>query len=259
MQRNNNNNRQNSRRRGPRRPRLLRNNINNAQFTISSTAASTRDTAVVRKKFIHFLRLPFTHADDTFAYSIRNVNVDPASLTYIEYFTEIARSYEEYKIGQLKLYASVGQGMDNDDRIKTLIATRVDVSGQPQVSDTHNLRGLLNAASTTIKSFTAANRTLIARVKPIMIASAPLEVRRYLPNQLEWFGLNDAQFLQHRWRGVTVCPLIPDVVDFERKYITLFVEVIVHVRGRIMEMPAVTNQPPLPIAETLLEGGSVDL
>jgi hypothetical protein len=223
---------------------------------ISSTATSTRDVVVVRKKFIHFLRLPFTHADDTFAYSIMNVNVDPAAPTYTAYFAELSRSYEEYKIAEIKVYASVGQGMDNDDRIKTLIATRVDVSGQTQVIDTHNLRGVLNAASTTIKSFTAANRTMIAKVKPIMIASAPLEVRRYLPNQLEWFGLNDAQFLQHRWRGVTVCPLLPDVVDYERKYITLFIEVVIHVRGRIMETPAVTTHPPLPIAETLIEGGS---
>ena len=225
MQRRNNNNRRGAK---PRRGQLRR--VANG-VTQNGAGVSHQDAVPQVRKFQIFQALPFENASSDYAFGLINFNINGNSSPLKPLLTAYAGFYEQYRIRKVKIRAQVGKGYDNDKRIKSLIAARVDVDNQPHNVTIQNVQQINCSENTVVKTFTERGNVLLATYRPQCrvntTASLPI-----LPNRLQFFPISDHE--SHVWKGCTATCLIPEPsIQANTLAITLIAEVDVEFRGRI--------------------------
>lgn len=228
MQRRMNNNNNNRRGAKPRRGVLRR--IANG-VTQNGAGVSHQDAVPQVRKFQVFSSLPFENASSDYAFGLKNFNINGNSSPLKPLLTAYGAFYEQYRIRKVKIRAQVGKGYDNDKRIKTIVAARVDVDSQPQNVTIQNIQMVNSAENTVVKTFTERGNILLATYRPQCrvntTASLPI-----LPNRLQFYPIGDHE--THVWKGCTTTCLIPEPsIQADSLAITLIAEVDVEFRGRI--------------------------
>lgn len=227
MQRNQRNNRRGAK---PRRGQLRR--VANG-VTQNGAGVSHQDAVPQVRKFQIFKSMPFENASSDYAFGLTNFNINGGSSPLKPLLTAYAGFYEQYRIRKIKIRAQVGNGYDNDKRIKTLIAARVDVDNQPTQVTINTVQQVNCSENAVIKTFTERGNVLLATFRPQCrintTASLPI-----LPNRLQFYPINDHN--AHVWKGCTTTCLIPEPsITPNSLGITLIAEVDVEFRGRISD------------------------
>jgi len=212
----------------------------------SPTGVGHRDMVRQSKRWLFFSSLPFDNSSGTFSYGLSNINVSTtsvgiASAVYSRLMTVAAQTYEEYRIRRVTVRAQPGTGYTNDDRIKSSIFARVDVNSQPTTSTLDNLNSVICSESSVNKTFTERSNVKLVDFQPICysIGGSGSASRPILTSQLQWYNIEERS--SHLWRGATVAPIIPEVLQPGDLAITIWADVEVEFRTRRPDFANSTN------------------
>jgi hypothetical protein len=187
-----------------------------------------------------FRQLPFTNANSTYAWGRINVVIDAADNAFTSVLAQYGTLFEQYRIRRITAYAQVGKGMNNDDRIKTLIGSRVDNDNFiPTAPVSQNVSSILQSQNVTIRTFTEKGNVQIATWRPSNRPTVANYSQPVFPSNLQWHPTNDYRL--HSWKGLELVSIIPDItVTPNAKSITVWCNIEVEFRGRIMTPDAFT-------------------
>jgi hypothetical protein len=203
----------------------------------ASTGVGHRDLVVQRKKWMFFTQVPFDNATGNLSFGLGNINVSTttagiASAVYNRLMNQMSEIYEEYRVQRLVLHMQPGQGFTNDDRIKSSLFARVDVNSQPTSATLDNLNTLICSEASVNKTFTERSNVKLLDFRPICFSTGGTGAssRPILPSGMQWYNIDERA--SHLWRGATVAPVIPEVLQPGEKSITVWVDVEMAFRGR---------------------------
>jgi len=203
----------------------------------AATGVGHRDLVRQAKKWLLFESVPILNANNNFSFGYGNINISTtqagvASAVYNRLITQAALTYEEYRIRRVSVRAQPGAGYTNDDRIKTSIFARVDVNTQPTAATNDNLNSLICAESSVNKTFVERSNVHLTDYRPICFSTGGTGAssRPILPSQMQWYNIDERD--AHLWRGSTVAPVIPEIVQPGDLAITVWVEVEMEFRSR---------------------------
>lgn len=228
--------------RNRRRPRRTQNGIPRAPNV------SNRDMTVQTRTFMEYNQLAFTNQQGDFSYGLTSFNVTPKDNTYIgQILSSYSDLYEEYKISRCIIKAQCGKGYTNDDRIKTILVSRVDVDNQNTTQDFQTFRALANASNAKTRTLTERGNVVLCDFRPIMFdnvfttnAVVPL-----LPSKLQWNRIAVKNY--HQWRGAVLAVAIPDTnIMPDSMKITLTMQYTIQFRGRVNQTKGLTASPDVP-------------
>lgn len=191
----------------PRRPRNPRNSGSEQRV------ASLRDVVHRARGMKIIVKKEFNNADSAYAYSINNVSLSTTtSPTLSSYLEGISQQFRQYRMSRVRVYATLGQGMTNDDRISVMFASRVNVLNVSVGANASNLRSLLSAANTKILTMVNTSNLKLVDVRPINwcnYASSGFgqTANPLLPSQFQWYSL--AQRTQHYWKVANIAQFLP--------------------------------------------------
>jgi len=181
----------------------------------AGAGVSHRDLVVQRKKYQLFTSVPYSNTTGQLAYGLANLNISTgpagvASSVYARLMQQAALVYEEYRVRRVTVRSQPGLGFTNDLRIQSSIFARVDVNSQPTAATLDNLNSVINSECCVNRTFTERSNVRLADYKPICFSTGGTGAssRPILPNQQQWYNIDERA--SHLWRGVTVCPVIPD-------------------------------------------------
>lgn len=201
-------------------------------FTQNAAVASHRDSVPQVRKFMIFDQLNFDNATPQFSFGHAAFNITGTSQPFQGLISNYSSIYEQYRVRKIVMRAQVGKGFTNDRRIKTYMATRVDVDNQNTASTLSNVQALLASENTTVKTFTERGNIMLAYWRPIQRSNISNLSEPVLPSTVQWYPTNDVQL--HTWKGVNVAAFIPETsLQPEELNITISFEVDVEFRGRI--------------------------
>jgi hypothetical protein len=187
-----------------------------------------------------FRQLPFTNANSTYAWGRINVVIDNADNAFTSVLSQYSTLFEQYRIRRITAYAQVGKGMNNDDRIKTLLGSRVDNdSFIPTAPISPNVSSILQSQNCTIRAFTEKGNVKIADWRPSNRPTVANYSQPVFPSKLQWHPTTDYRL--HSWKGLELVSIIPDItVTPNAKSITIWNNLEIEFRGRIMTPDAFT-------------------
>lgn len=192
------------------------------------------------RKFTVFTSLPFSNANSEYAYGLNSFNVSGAGTPLSDLLDDYGRLYEQYRIRRIIIRATPGRGMDNDFRIKTFIAARVDVDRQDSAATISNLKGLINAENAVIRTFASNTNIKICDFKP-QLRGSYTQSTPILPNRLQFYPIAD--HAQHTWKGSVIAVFSPETsISVGTKFVTLTAEVDVEFRGRVTSPQLFTSE-----------------
>lgn len=203
----------------------------------SPTGVGHRDMVRQSKRWLFFSEVPIENGGDNYSFGLRNINVSTspagiANAVYNRLMTVAAQTYEEYRIRRVTVRAQPGAGYTNDDRIKSSIFARVDVNSQPTAATIDNLNSVICSESSVNKTFTERSNVKLVDFQPICYSSGSTGAssRPILTSQLQWYNIEERN--AHIWRGATVCPLIPEILQPGDLSVTVWADVEVEFRTR---------------------------
>lgn len=217
-----------------------------------ANGVSRRDFTVQRKVFTTYERVKLVNANNGLAFGIGFVNLRP-NTNYNPYFSQLVetygKTYEQYRLSRVRIYATPGKNMTNDVRIKSQVACRVDTDGQQMASSSEHLANILACTNTTIRMLPDARSVLLCDYNPICQALSPSESSpdgRQLPSRLQWLAIKDLNsqnlYQYHQWFGAQIALMIPDqswnVNDVP--HLSLKISVDIEFRGRVMNGVSLT-------------------
>jgi len=234
------NNRGRTRGSKPRRGRLAR--IQNGPVQ-NIAGVSHRDMVPQARKFVNYNALNISNATGDFAIGLTSFVVTPvANSTIGDLIKSMGRIYEQYRIRRIRIRAQVGKGYNNDLRLKTILASRVDVDNQDTASTAQNFKALVNAENSVVKTFTERGNILVADYRPIMFdrVYSSNDTQPVLTSNQQWYRIIGAE--NHQWRGAVLGAAIPDTtIQPSSVSITLWQEIDIEFRGRIQEPSTFTT------------------
>merc|ERR1712025_311188 len=181
----------------------------------AGAGVSHRDLVVQRKKYQLFASVPYVITTGTLAYGLANINISTgpagvASAVYARLMQQASLVYEEYRVRRVVVRSQPGLGFTNDLRIQSSTFARVDVNSQPTAATIDNLNSVINSECCVNRTFTERSNVRLADYKPICFSTGGTgsASRPILPNAQQWYNIDERD--AHLWRGVTVCPVIPD-------------------------------------------------
>jgi hypothetical protein len=203
-------------------------------FTQNGALASRRDAVPQLRKFFVYDTISFNNSNAEFSFAHKALNLEGSSTPFSDIIKDYSSTYEQYKVKRIRLRAQVGKGYDNDRRLKSYIAARVDVDNQNTTSTLTNLQSLLFSENTTLRTFTERGNVLLADFRPLARISISNNSQPLLNNNLQWYPTKDVTL--HTWKGVNLGCVIPEVgLQPNELAITLTLEVDVAFRGRITD------------------------
>lgn len=228
------NNRGRNRGSKPRRGRLARTQNGPVQ---NIAGVSHRDMVPQVRKFVNYNALNISNAAGDFAIGLTSFVVTPVPNNTIgDLIKSMGRIYEQYRIRRIRIRAQVGKGYNNDLRLKTILAARVDVDNQDTASTPQNFKSLVNAENSVVKTFTERGNILVADYRPIMFDTnfTSNDTQPILGSNQQWYRIIGAD--KHQWRGAVLGAAIPDTsIQPGAVSITLWQEIDIEFRGRIQE------------------------
>lgn len=222
MQRNNN------QRQKPRKRRHGQTNTLRAQ---NGAGVSHRDMIRAVRKFMVFTKIPVNNANSEYAFGLINFNVSGLGSPLADLLDDYGKVYEQYRIRRVIMRVNPGGAYNNDLRLKTYVAARVDVDQQPLGATITGLKSLINAENSVVKTMIERGNQKMCDFKPQCrvntTASMPL-----LPNALQFFPIND--YGAHVWKGATLAAFLPEPgLGVSGLSVTVSSEVDVEFRGRV--------------------------
>lgn len=197
----------------------------------NAAAVSHVDNVRAVRKFMIFSSVEFANANSEYAFGLKAFNINGNGTPLKDLLDDYGRVYEQYRVRRVIVRASPGKGMDNDFRIKTFVAARVDVDHQDSNATVSNLKGLINAENSVVKTFASGTNIKLCDYKPQLrvntTASLPI-----LPNRLQFYPIGDHE--THIWKGTVIAAFNPETnIQLQSKFVTLTAEVDVEFRGRV--------------------------
>ena len=214
-----------------RRNRARRNRGRQGHLTAQNAAGvSHLDNTRAVRKFMIFTKVPIENANSEYAYGLTGFNITGTGTPLSDLLDDYGRVYEQYRVRRVKIRALPGRGFTNALRLKTFVAARVDVDHQDTQVNISNLKSLINAENSVVKTMIEKGNILLADFQPQCrvntTASLPI-----LPNQLQFYPVGDYQ--THIWKGAIVGAFHPESDIQLGTSITLSAEVDVEFRGRV--------------------------
>jgi hypothetical protein len=196
----------------------------------NANGVSHLDNTRAVRKFMIFARCELENANSEYAYGITGFNVSGTGTPLSDLLDDYGRVFEQYRVRRVRIRALPGRGFTNALRLKTFVASRVDVDHQDTSSTISNLKSLINAENSVIKTMIEKGNILLADFQPQCrvntTASLPI-----LPNRLQFYPVADYE--THIWKGAIIGAFHPEVNSQTGTSITLSAEVEVEFRGRV--------------------------
>jgi hypothetical protein len=194
---------------------------------------------------MNYNSLAYQNVSGDFSYGITSYNLTPLNNNiFASILDSYANLYEQYRVTKIIIRAQCGKGYDNDKRIKTILAARVDVDNQNTASTFTSFRALANASNSITRTLTEKGNVKICEYRPVMFDNyyTSNDTIPVLPNRLQWQRLLARN--NHQWRGAIIGAAIPetDIQPNELK-ITLTQEVHIEFRGRIQSPETLSGDP----------------
>jgi hypothetical protein len=195
---------------------------------------SHRDMVPQVRKFVTYNSLGVQNTAGDFSIGVTSFNVTPAPNTTIgDLIKTMGITYEQYRIRRIRIRAQIGKGYTNDLRLKTIIASRVDVDNQDTAQTGQSFKALVNSENAIVKTFTEKGNILVADYRPIMFDKnfTSNDVVPVLPSGSQWYRIAGAS--NHQWRGAVLAVAIPDTTLAPNQVdVTLWQEIDIEFRGR---------------------------
>jgi hypothetical protein len=202
--------------------------------------ASHRDTVPQLRKFFVYDTIEFNNSTSEFSFGHKALNLEGAVAPFQNIIKDYSSTYEQYRVKRIRVRAQVGKGFDNDRRLKTYLAARVDVDNQNTTSTLTNLQSLLFSENTALKTFTERGNVLMADFRPLARISISNNSQPLLNNPLQWYPTNDVSL--HTWKGINLGCVIPETAILPGQLaVTITLEVDVAFRGRITDASQFPN------------------
>lgn len=206
------------------------------------TTASHRDATIQVRRCCYLQEITLATQAAQGSIRVNNINVSPTSSALTDWFKAMAQVYEEYRITRIRIFASLGENMNVDDKIKVMMVSRVDVDAQYSNDTPNTIQSLLNSQNSNVSTFSQKNRMMLCDYRPVNVQSAPTVQRQILPPQLQWYGTSPTQLGIDWWRGATIAAFIPGGAATDDKKLTLTVSCDVAFRGRAtIPLPSTSN------------------
>ena len=205
----------------------------------NAAGVSHLDNARAVRKFMIFTKCELDNANSEYAYGVTAFNVSGTGTPLSDLLDDYSRVFEQYRIRRVKVRALPGRGFTNSLRLKTFVASRVDVDHQEASSNIAGLKSLINAENSVVKTMIEKGNILMADFQPQCrvntTASMPL-----LPNRLQFYPIGD--YPSHVWKGAIVGAFHPETNTQTGTSITLSAEVEVEFRGRVTSTALYTTE-----------------
>jgi hypothetical protein len=186
------------------------------------------------RKFVNYNSLSIQNIAGNFAIGVTSFNITPVANTTIgDLIKQMGVTYEQYRIRRVRVRAQIGKGYTNDLRLKTILASRIDVENQDTAQTGQNFKALVNSENSVIKTFTERGNILVADYRPIMFDNrfTSNDSIPVLPSNSQWYRIEGQQ--NHQWRGAVLAAAIPDTsISPGEVDITLWQEIDIEFRGR---------------------------
>lgn len=215
----------------PQRGRLARRRNGPVQ---DLAGVSHRDMVPQVRKFVTYNSLGVQNTAGNFSIGVTSFNVTPQANTTIgDLIKTMGITYEQYRIRRIRIRAQIGKGYTNDLRLKTIIASRVDVDNQETAQTGQSFKALVNSENAIIKTFTERGNILVADYRPIMFDKnfTSNDTVPVLSSANQWYRIAGAT--NHQWRGAVLAVAIPDTTLSPGQVdVTLWQEIDIEFRGR---------------------------
>lgn len=159
------------------------------------------------------------------------------SSSFKDYMEQMQTLYRQYRISRVRVYASLGVNMDNDDRVKLMLFSRANILNTT-ISDTslRDYYSLMSAPNTKVKTMVNRSSVKVADVLPVCMcnygsAGFGQAANPILPSNLQWFQM--AQSSQHYWKVGNFAHFLPEG-DTDTKAVVYWVQISIKFRDRIV-------------------------